>query len=97
LALTGKVLNTLGTDAILDVTSPGSYTLTAFNNVTGCSNSISVDVIDNFDIETPTLSIPNLIDCNNQTAMLGLEGAALNGYTYAWYKLLPGQIAKVIL
>jgi gliding motility-associated-like protein len=89
-------LNTLGTAATLNVENPGSYTLTAFNNVTGCSNSISVDVIDNFDIETPTLSIPNLIDCNNQTAMLGLEGAALNGYTYAWYNQNGNLISETI-
>ncbi len=77
--------NTIGTASILNVENTGTYTLTAVNNITGCSNFISVDVFDNFDIETPAPSVSNIIDCNNQSAMLGLQGAAINGYIYAWY------------
>jgi len=88
--------NILGTSTTLNVENPGTYSLTAVNNMTGCSNSISVDVIDNFEIEVPAPIVSNIIDCNNQSAMLGLEGAALSGYTYAWYNQSGDVISELL-
>ncbi len=74
----------IGTGATLNTDAAGTYTLTATNITSGCTSSIEVIVLDNFDILTPMPEVSNIIDCNTNTATIALSGINNPNYSYSW-------------
>ena len=71
--------------AEISIMETGIYTLIATDNTSGCFQSLSTEVEDNFDILTPEIMVDNIIDCNTQFATLTEENINLANYTFAWY------------
>ncbi len=61
---------------------PGTYLLTVFNVISGCTSSAMVTVEANEDTPVVSLSNSNILDCNNDKTTLTAEGDA--GYLYKW-------------
>ena len=74
----------IGNEATLSTDATGIFTLTVVNLISGCTNSIEVEVFDNFDIDTPIPEISNILDCNTTSATIALSGVDQNSYTFSW-------------
>ncbi len=67
----------ISTDEIAsNITAQGSYTLVVTDNMTGCSASEVVEVIDNMDFPNANIGTPTLLDCINTDAILDGAGSS---------------------
>ncbi|MEZ4964645.1 MAG: choice-of-anchor L domain-containing protein [Saprospiraceae bacterium] len=70
------------TQAIVSAT--GNYTLTVFNNATGCTNTASVAVTDDIVLPEAEAGDPFTLTCSvNQVTLQG-DGSSGGSYAYAW-------------
>ncbi len=75
----------IGNEASLTVDAAGTYSLIATNQNSGCTSSLEIEVVDNFDIITPNTAVSNVIDCNVQSAGAEAIGIDDDNYSYEWY------------
>lgn len=78
--------STIGTNANLIVTTPGTYTVTVTNPINGCTNTSSITITQN--ITPPSVSISTLpnttvLTCTNTSIALTASG----GSAYTWISL----------
>ena len=71
--------------AEISVSNPGTYTLIATDNISGCMQELTIEVEEDFEMLDPQINIDNIIDCNNQSATLTENNIDLSNYTFAWY------------
>lgn len=66
------------------VDAAGTYTLTATNNLTGCSNSSVVVITENRTLPVVNAGEDKQIDCANATVILAGRGSEEDNMTYLW-------------
>ncbi|MFK7978374.1 MAG: choice-of-anchor V domain-containing protein [Saprospiraceae bacterium] len=66
------------------VDAAGTYTLTATNNLTGCSNSSAVVITENRTVPSVNAGENKQIDCANATVVLEGSGSEEDKITYLW-------------
>jgi len=90
------IWNTGETSATIVVSSPGNYTLTVFDNLSGCFSTDVITVSSNISIPIADAGPDMVLDCMNQTATLDgpCNASQMNivgnviptgtGFTYLW-------------
>jgi len=76
------------------VDAAGTYTLTATNTLTGCSNSSSVMVMETIAVPTINAGENKQIDCANSTVVLDGSGSMDDNITYLWTTINGNIIAN---
>ena len=72
------------TNPVDTTTVAGSYTLTV-TAPNGCTNSITVEVLEDTDFPTAVAASSNLIDCTNLSTTLSANGSSTGAdFTYSW-------------
>lgn len=74
----------IGTNASVEVTTPGTYTLIVTNQENGCSDEITVNVEQDIIAPTPTAS-GGILTCDTSVVTLDATGSSGNGtLNYSW-------------
>ena len=75
---------TMGTEATIDVTAPGTYRVVVVGS-NGCPGEATIDVIEDLEAPTVSLSSSGELTCNVHVVTIGadVEGSS-EPYTYAW-------------
>ena len=71
---------------ILNTSESGFFTFTVTNNINGCTDISTVEVIQSSDLPTAIISPPALITCTqNNIDLIGAMSTGMGQLTYQWY------------
>ncbi len=76
----------IGMDAMLDVTTPGIYTIVVTDTNNGCSSSSSVEVFENIETPNANAGLGSTLSCSDMDATLDGSGSTIStgGLAYEW-------------
>jgi len=76
----------IGNEIMVEVFSGGTYELVLTNIENGCTSSTFVEVLENFDSFSPTVSVNGIIDCNGEDVTLEVFTPSTDNL-YEWFDM----------
>jgi gliding motility-associated-like protein len=83
----------IGISPIWNTSESGLFTLSVTNNINGCTDLSTVEVIQSSDLPTAIISPPNVITCTQDNVdLIGSMSSGIDQISYQWYNNIGQEI-----